>query len=558
MASKIKVHPRTIAAAAAMATAALITVAPTASAAAAETPGQQAGDALRSGITQLEQPLVPYIESQFGYPPSWLNTGPYPALPSVTNSSISLTLGGTTGPYLSESGVGLLAYVWNLPQPYALYTPEQLFPLTPQLGSLSLDQSVAQGTSLLNTALLTELAQGNSVTVWTTSQSSTVATEELRLLGTEGNPGVGQLSFILTGDPNNPNGGPFERFPGLYIPLLGITFNGATPSDTPYQVAIYTNQYDGVANFPQYPLNVVSDLNALAGFAWGQHYYAEPRAYIQLPTSPGYTGNTTYYKALDPTLPLLVPVRQYIPAPYGNALADLVQPDLRVIVDMGYGSGEYADIPTPASLVEFPNPFTIVPDLVTGTIQGPTAALVDLGVLPAADFPTTYPYAPVLDPKLNYPLPQSSTTGVSVLTTAEGSLHPGNGQAQPVLSTTVSSTTPVATTPSVTTTTPVRTAVSSVTTAVHQAIPSFITPIRTALTGGNKPVTSEVSKPTTPAVSSVTTAVRTAISSVTTPVRTALTGGRQPGTPGVSKPSTPAANTSTPTVKPAAGHGKKH
>src|ERR1700757_1736142 len=102
--------------------------------------------------------------------------------------------------------------------------------------------------------------------------------------------------------------------------------------------------------------------------------------------------------SLDTTVPLLVPVREYLPAPYGNAVADLVQPDLRVIVDMGYGSDEYANIPTPASLVEVPDPFTIVPDLVTGTVQGPTAALVDLGVLPASDFPTTYPYAPSLNP----------------------------------------------------------------------------------------------------------------------------------------------------------------
>jgi hypothetical protein len=89
-------------------------------------------------------------------------------------------------------------------------------------------------------------------------------------------------------------------------------------------VAIYSNQYDGVADFPQYPLNVVSDLNAVAGFRWGQHDYSNPymRTYIKLPPSADYTGNTAYYKSLDPTLPLLVPVRQYIPAPYCNDSVD--------------------------------------------------------------------------------------------------------------------------------------------------------------------------------------------------------------------------------------------
>ena len=109
-----------------------------------------------------------------------------------------------------------------------------------------------------------------------------------------------------------------------------------------------------------------------------------------------------------------------MPQPYGNALADLLQPDLRVLVDMGYGSGEYANIPTPASLIELPDPFTIVPDLAHGAVQGPQAALVDLGVLPPSMMPTGYPFDPVLDPHLNYPLPQSSVTAISLLTGFEG------------------------------------------------------------------------------------------------------------------------------------------
>ena len=103
-------------------------------------------------------------------------------------------------------------------------------------------------------------------------------------------------------------------------------------------------------------------------------------------------------------------------------MADLLQPDLRVLADMGYGSGEYANIPTPASLFELPDPFTIVPDLLHGAVQGPQAALVDLGFLPQSMMPTGYPFNPMLDPGLNFPLPQSSVTGVSLLTGFEGQL----------------------------------------------------------------------------------------------------------------------------------------
>jgi hypothetical protein len=152
---------------------------------------------------------------------------------------------------------------------------------------------------------------------------------------------------------------------------------------------------------------------------WCHDYAPYPTAgTVQLPTSPGYTGNTTYLFNLEQNVPLLTPLRQYLPAPYGNAFADLLQPDVRVIVDMGYGTGEYANIPTPASLFELPDPFTILPDLATGTIQGPQAFLHDLGF--PVNMPTGYPMDPELNPDLNFPLPQISTTGLSLLLGAEG------------------------------------------------------------------------------------------------------------------------------------------
>jgi PE-PPE domain len=188
-------------------------------------------------------------------------------------------------------------------------------------------------------------------------------------------------------------------------------------------------QYDMVGNFPQYVLNPISDLNAVMGIVFRAHCHdyidltpSQIANASQLPTSPGYTGNTRYYELLTQDLPLVRPLRLYLPQPYGNALADLLQPDLRVLADMGYGSGEYANIPTPASLIELPDPFTIVPDLAHGAVQGPQPALVDLGALPQSMMPTGYPFNPVLDPHLNFPLPQSSVTGVSLLTGFEGRL----------------------------------------------------------------------------------------------------------------------------------------
>ena len=111
---------------------------------------------------------------------------------------------------------------------------------------------------------------------------------------------------------------------------------------------------------------------------------------------------------LDPVRRGLPPYAASAPQPYGDAVADLIQPDLRVLVDMGYGSDEYANIPTHASLLEFPNWPVIGTDLLRGTIQGPEAALVDLHMLPGSYYPMgRYPFSPVLNPDLNYPLPQT-------------------------------------------------------------------------------------------------------------------------------------------------------
>lgn len=185
-------------------------------------------------------------------------------------------------------------------------------------------------------------------------------------------PQIRRLAFTLIGNINNPNGGVLERYVGLYLTFLDMSFNGATPPDSPYQTYMYTGQYDGYAHNPQYPLNILSDLNAFMGIRWVHNAYpftaAEVANAVPLPTSPGYTGNTHYYMFLTQDLPLLQPIRA-IPF-VGTPIAELIQPDLRVLVDLGYGYG-YADVPTPASLFAPINPIAVASALATGTVQGP-------------------------------------------------------------------------------------------------------------------------------------------------------------------------------------------
>lgn len=209
--------------------------------------------------------------------------------------------------------------------------------------NLTFDTSVARGVVILESAIREQITAGNNVTVFGYSQSATISSLTMTKLAASINPPtLDQLSFTLVGDPNNPNGGVATRFPGLSLPSLGITASGATP-DNLYPTRIYTLEYDGVADFPRYPLNLVSTLNALAGAYYVHTDYlfltpAQIDAAVHLTNTVGPT-MTDYYVIRTEDLPLLEPLRA-LPV-LGDPLADLVQPNLKVIVNLGYGDPAY-------------------------------------------------------------------------------------------------------------------------------------------------------------------------------------------------------------------------
>jgi hypothetical protein len=253
------------------------------------------------------------------------------------------------------------------------------------------DTSAVQGVTILDSAIKDQTAAGDHVVVFGYSQGVAVASqEEAQLAASSNRPSSDQLSFILVGDPSNPNGGINQRFavPGapFSFPSLGQTFNLAPAASNTYPTAVYTQEYDGFADFPQYPINLLADLNAYVGiftqhFAYADLTPQQINSAIVLPTVGDTT--TTYYMIPTANLPLLVPVR-LIPL-IGNPLADLLQPDLRVLVNLGYGSITNgwspgpANVPTPFGL--FPtniNPVDVLTALAKGIPQGITNALNDL------------------------------------------------------------------------------------------------------------------------------------------------------------------------------------
>ena len=179
-----------------------------------------------------------------------------------------------------------------------------------------------------------------------------------------------------------------------------MRFGAATPSND-FPTTIWTREYDGFADFPQYPIDVLADLNAFAGIALLHGNYptltaTQLSSAVALPQS-GAPSQTTYYMIPTQNLPLLEPLR-LIPG-IGNPLADLVQPDLRYLINWGYGDPNYgwstgpADVPTPFGFLPPPSATTSLPPLlVRGAQQGVAAFASDLSAevpksLPAMSLP---------------------------------------------------------------------------------------------------------------------------------------------------------------------------
>lgn len=253
--------------------------------------------------------------------------------------------------------------------PATVYTPAQFWPIT-GLHDMTFDESVALGVANLDrcvrgdvcTATLPpyistgpEHLTDTSYTVFGYSQSAAVASIEKSDLIAHP-PAPATVAFVLVSNPNRPNGGILERFVGVHIPVLGVTFNGATPTNSPQPTPLTTvdvaRQYDPVPDFPTNPLNLLANLNALAGFI-----YLHPEAnYFDAgtPLLQGQYRDTTYYLIPTRTLPLLMPLEQ-IPV-IGPPLAVTLDPPLRVLVERSYDRTVNPGAPTPAKFLYFPGP----------------------------------------------------------------------------------------------------------------------------------------------------------------------------------------------------------
>jgi PE-PPE domain len=321
---------------------------------------------------------------------------------SPLGDDTALVMGGSTIPIPPQGYLNAVDDLFLQPRDFTgtvrgLDTPEGLYPLS-GVHSLTLDTSAAQGDQILDSAIEGQIAGGgvdaaNPVVVFGWSQSATISSQVMTQLAGQGVPSD-NVHFVLIADPSNPDGGMLERFDvpidgqDPTVPALGITFSGATPSDL-YPTDIYTTEYDLFADFPRYPIDFLSDLNAYLGIIEHAAYPVltpdQVNDAILLPGSAELTGErlTNYYMIPAETLPLLEPL-QLIPI-IGQPLYDLLEPDTQILVNLGYGSITDGWDPGPAN---DPTTFGLFPTdlnwgdvltaLVNGIPQGIQAAINDL------------------------------------------------------------------------------------------------------------------------------------------------------------------------------------
>lgn len=256
-------------------------------------------------------------------------------------------------------------------------------------GAPTINQSVAIGVENLEAALAQTPGR---VIVFGFSQSTVVSMIEKERLEERRAAGLPapDVTFVGIGVGNRPNGGIASRLEGLTIPIFDFTFNGPAPTDPEFGFTTFdiVREYDGLADFPLYPVNLLADVNALLGIVFVHARYDEVSVD---PMSPKYLpgtvvqqyGDTTYYQIPTADLPLFDLARIFgVP----ESLIDIVEPTVKVIVDAGYDRTIPFGQPTGLRLAPALDPAKFATDLLASVGQGVANAVEAIAPpVPAAE-----------------------------------------------------------------------------------------------------------------------------------------------------------------------------
>jgi hypothetical protein len=209
------------------------------------------------------------------------------------------------------------------------------------LDAVSADRSTAIGRVNLDAAIRAQLALGNTVAVAGLSEGSLVVDAEIAYLATDPvAPPANSITFYVFGDQNRGVG---VTYPVQgQIPIFGFTLRPAP--DSQYDVVVVVEEWDGWANPPDRPWNLLADLNALMGAivpinSTNDHSKTALDSLSQAvqvsKTTSSLGGTTTTYMVYEKQLPLTKPLRAIgIPSWIVDKIDSLLMP----LIEAGYSS----------------------------------------------------------------------------------------------------------------------------------------------------------------------------------------------------------------------------
>ncbi len=350
-------------------------------------------------------------------------------------AAVSLNMGGTS---MGDPGQGYAVAMTQLyidpffgvtiapEDQHVVNYPAQIWPVSCTGSSLknclTLDASEKQG--LTNLAQAISLYPDDTKYILGYSQSTQIQTYIKRTIMLDAEMDGGEfedypdVKMSLVANINKPNGGILERFSWAWptptvLQPLGITAYGPTPTNTPadpdnpgnyaIDTVNFSFVYDGFADFPVNPLNLLAVANAVLGIVYLHNTYPaqtgispdNPRVFYQ-----GSYQDSAYYMITNELMPLLRPLQQIgVPKP----LLLFLNAPLQVLIETAYDRYTSPGEPTPLRLT-LPNPITVTKNFITSLAVGFDDAAASLGhgrplnTTPPGPFGVGGPTAPIPDP----------------------------------------------------------------------------------------------------------------------------------------------------------------
>lgn len=222
----------------------------------------------------------------------------------------------------------------------SLFAGANVVPVAYPADTLQMDRNTAQ--AVVNLVAAEQGVEGPIIVAGFSQGAIAVARDKQRVMSLPEaeRPAADQLSYVTIGDPTSSGG--ILRFVPVRVPFLGV---GPTRvPETPYDTIVIDREYDGFADFPDRPLNLVATLNALAGIYYVHGRYDEadldpahvPATHVTTDVN-GLGGRTTRYVVPTAHLPIVQPLRDVeLALTRQTGITDGLDAALRPVVDRGY------------------------------------------------------------------------------------------------------------------------------------------------------------------------------------------------------------------------------